>query len=184
VSRRLSLDGAAAYHRSETAAAAEAFAAVPDAAWDEPLGDGKWSPAETAQHLIVVFEKLANELGGGPSVRFMVPSWKRAVFRRLFLGRMLRGGWWPSGVKAPPEARPEPPCPSRRDAPMRLRESADVFERAVRAADAEGHGGVTHPYLGRLAPAVALRFFALHTRHHREQLDRRLARNRKKEETT
>jgi uncharacterized damage-inducible protein DinB len=176
VSRRPTLDGAASDHRSEVAAAAESFAAVPDGAWERPLGEGKWSPAETAQHLIVVFEKLTKELHGGPRVQFMVPSWKRAVFRRLFLGRMLRGGWWPSGVQAPPEARPEPPCPSRRDAPLRLRESADGFEHAIRDAHAKGHRGVTHPYLGRLAPAVALRFFALHTRHHRDQLVRRLRR--------
>lgn len=176
MSREPTIDGAAADHRAEVAAAAEAFAAVPDGAWERPLGDGKWSPAEISQHLVLAFEKLTRELHGGPSVTFMVPAWKRAVFRRLFLGRMLRGHWWPSGVKAPPEARPEPPIPSRSEARTRLGESADGFERAIRDAHAKRHPGITHPYLGRLAPAVALRFFALHTRHHRLQLARRLER--------
>ncbi|HEX4438451.1 MAG TPA: DinB family protein [Thermoanaerobaculia bacterium] len=184
MSRPPTIDGAAADHRSEVAAAAEAFAAVPAGAWERPLGDGKWWPAETSQHLIVVFEKLTNELHGGPSVRFMVPAWKRAVFRRLFLGRMLRGDWWPRGVKAPPEAHPEPPCPSRAEAPLRLRESGDAFERAIRNAHEKSDCGITHPYLGRLAPAVALRFFALHTRHHRRQLMHRLERIRTNGEET
>jgi len=184
VSRQPTLDGAAADHRAEVAAAAAAFAAVPDDAWERPLGDGKWSAAEISQHLVLAFEKLAREIHGGPSVRFMVPAWKRAVFRRLFLGRMLRGNWWPGGVQAPPEARPEPPFPSRADALTRLGESADGFERAIRDAHARRHPGITHPYLGRLAPAVALRFFAFHTRHHRLQLARRLERMRAKGEET
>jgi len=178
VSRGPTLDSAAADHRSEVAAAAEAFAAVPDRAWELPLGDGKWSAAETAQHLIVVFEKLANELRGGPSVRFLLPGWKRVVFRRLFLGRMLRGDWWPRGIEAPPEARPVPPFPSRADAPLRLRDAGDVFERAIRDGCAKGRSAVTHPYLGALEGPVALRFFALHVRHHRKQLEHRLARSR------
>ena len=184
MSSRPTLDGATADHRAEVAAAAEAFAAVPAGAWERPLGDGKWSPAEIAQHLILAFEKLTRELHGGPSVTFMAPAWKRAVFRRLFLGRMLRGNWWPRGVQAPPEAHPEPPFPSRPDAPLRLRESADGFERAIRDAHANRHPGITHPYLGRMAPAVALRFFALHTRHHREQLTHRLERMRTNGEET
>jgi uncharacterized damage-inducible protein DinB len=184
VSPRRTLDGAAADHRSEVAAAAEAFAAVPDGSWDLSLGEGKWSPAETAQHLIVVFEKLTNELGGGPSVRYLVPWWQRFAFRRLFLGRILSGTWYPKRIEGPPEARPAPPFPSQADAPVRLRKTGDAFERAVRDGHANGNRCVTHPYLGRLAPAVALRFFALHTRHHREQMDRRLARAGRKEETT
>lgn len=178
MSRRPTLDAGASDHRAEVAAAADAFASVPDGAWELPLGDGKWSPAETAQHLIVVFGKLTDELGGGPSVTFMVPRWKRLVFRRLFLARILRGDWWPRGIKAPPEARPDPPFPSRADAPLRLREAADVFERAIRDGCAKGGGGVTHPYLGTLEGPVALRFFALHTKHHRQQLERRLTRSR------
>ena len=176
--RRPSLEEAAADHRAEVDADAEAFRAVPEGAWETPLGEGKWSPAETAEHLIVIFEKLTGELGGGASVRFLVPWWQRVLFRRLFLARMLRGGWWPRGVKAPPEARPAPPLPSWADAPVRLREAADAFERAIRDGLANGRGWVTHPYLGRLAGAVALRFFALHARHHREQMARRLERSR------
>jgi hypothetical protein len=178
MSGRLTLEGAAADHRSEVAAAGRSFDAVPDAEWERPLGEGKWSPAETAQHLIVVFEKLTNELGGGPSVRFLVPWWKRVAIRRLFLGRMLRGEWWPRVIQAPPEAHPEPPLPSRRDATVRLREAADAFERAIRDGCANGGGAVTHPYLGTLEGPVALRFFALHMKHHRRQLERRLERIR------
>lgn len=184
MSPRRSLDGAGADHRSEVAAAAESFAAVPDRAWDEPLGDGKWSPAETAQHLIVVFHRLTGELRGGPSVRFLVPWWKRSAFRGLFLGRILGGDWYPRKIQGPPEARPAPPFPSRTEAPVRLREAGEAFESAIRDAHAKGNGGVTHPYLGRLAPADALRFFAMHTRHHREQMERRLARTRREEEET
>lgn len=174
---RRSLESAAADHRAEVAAAAEAFAAVPREVWERPLGEGKWSPAEIAQHLIVAFEKLTNELRGGPSVRFLVPWWQRVAFRRLFLGRILRGDWYPKKVKAPPEARPTPPFPSRDDAAGRLREAADVFESAIREGHARGGCRITHPYLGGLDGPVALRFFALHTKHHRQQLERRLARS-------
>jgi uncharacterized damage-inducible protein DinB len=177
VSRRRTLDAGAADHRSEVHAAAEAFAAVPADAWERPLGEGKWSPAETALHLILAYERLASELGGGPSVRFLAPWWQRAAFRRLFLGRILRGDFYPKKVKGPPEARPEPPFPDRAEALRRLRGAGDAFERAVRDGYAKGDGCVTHPYLGRLEPADALRFFALHTRHHREQMTRRLGRS-------
>lgn len=178
MSPRQSLDAAAADHRTEVAAAADAFAAVPPEAWESPLGEGKWSPAEIAQHLIVAFEKLTNELRGGPSVRFLVPWWRRVAFRRLFLGRILRGEWYPKKVKGPPEARPTPPFPPRDDAAGRLRQAADAFERAIREGHAKGGCFVTHPYFGRLQGPQALRFFALHTKHHRQQLERRLARSR------
>jgi hypothetical protein len=184
VSRGLTLEGAAADHRSEVAAAAAAFAAVPDDAWEHPLGEGKWSPAETAQHLIVVFEKLTGQLRGGPRVRYLVPWWKRVLFRRLFLRRMLDGTWYPRKIKGPPESRPVPPFPARSEAPLRLRAAADAFETAIREGHARRAGCVAHPYLGRLEPADGLRFFSRHTRHHREQMERRLARTETKEEAT
>ena len=173
---RRTVESAAADHRSEVAAAGEAFGAIPEDAWELPLGDGKWSPAEIAQHLTVLYAPLLSELSGVPCIGMRFPAWKRFAARKIFLGRILRGDWYPQGIKSPPEARPAPPLPSRSDAPRRLREAAEAFVQAICAAHSRAGGCITHPYLGKLTAPDALRFFAMHARHHREQLVRRMAR--------
>ena len=173
---RRTLESAAADHRAEVAAAADAFGAIPEDAWEVPLGDGKWSPAETAQHLTILYTPLVLELSGGPCIGMRFPAWKRFAARKIFLGRILRGDWYPRGVQSPPEARPAPPFPSYAEAPRLLRDAAEAFVQAICTAHARGGGCITHPYLGKLTAPDALRFFALHARHHREQLVRRMAR--------
>jgi len=171
---RRTLESAAADHRAEVAAVGETLGEVPEDAWGLPLGHGKWSAAQVAQHLTVLYTPLVSELSGGPSIGLRFPAWKRFAARKIFLPRILRGNWYPRGMESPPEAHPAPPFPSRSDAPRRLNEAAAGFERAICAAHATGRGRVTHPYLGKLTAPDALRFLAMHARHHRRQLNHRI----------
>jgi len=89
-----------------------------------------------------------------------------------FLAPILAGRF-PKGVRAPREVRPTSTSRTPEDGARRLAERAEVFLDRFAQAHGQGRARVTHPYLGRLNGAVAVRFLTAHVRHHREQLPSR-----------
>lgn len=145
---------------------------VPDAAWEVPITADKWSPAQIAEHLRMVYDVLSRQLAGGPGLQVRTSWWLRLVLRLRFLPRILEHGRVPAGARAPREARPGPgPFPRE---PL----LADLVEAATRAEEALASGAkdpdvaITHHVFGRLTAVQALRFLTVHNDHHTRQLDR------------
>jgi DinB superfamily len=165
------LASAIADHGAAVEEAAGAIVSVEPSRWSVAPGPGKWCAAEIAQHLILSYGPLSDELSGGKGFALRVrPRWLRALVRWRYLPGILRTGRFPAGARAPREARPEGPLPARDDAVRRLREAARRFERRLAEAAAASRVRLTHAYFGALTATQAARFLAMHARHHAKQL--------------
>lgn len=141
---------------------------VSAAAWRVPRGAGAWSPAQEAAHVALSYaafaRALAGELHPAPAVR----AWKAMLLRWLVLPRILRGGWFPTGARAPHATWPPAEPPDQPVLVAELMDHADTLMRALRAAGADRR--VHHPYFGALSARQVLGLSAAHTRHHARRL--------------
>lgn len=160
-------DAALDDHRAALAEFAARAGAIAGDRWDLPRAPGKWSPAQETMHLVLFFRMGAQELRGGAPPQLRARPWQRRLFRWFLLPRILRRARLPLGVRAPREARP-PEHPGERPRLLDdMRAAAGDFERALE--DARGRRPqprLTHPYFGPIRLDDALRFAAVHTRHH------------------
>ena len=160
---------AAEGHRKAVADCAAAIRSVVPADWERPPAEKKWTPAQVAEHLAVAYDPVLSEIDGTGGFRMLAPWWIRPILRWRFLPPILAGRF-PRGVRAPREVRPTTTSASPEDGARRLMECADVFLERFAQAQEQGRARVTHPYMGRLNGAVALRFLTSHARHHSRQL--------------
>jgi len=159
-------------HRQAVATCAAAIRSVSAADWERSPAEKKWTPAQIAEHLAVAYDPVLSEIDGTGGFRMIVPWWMRPILRLRFLAPILAGRF-PKGVRAPREVRPTSTSRTPEDGARRLAERAEVFLGRFAQAHGQGRARVTHPYLGRLNGAVAVRFLTSHVRHHREQLPSR-----------
>jgi hypothetical protein len=168
-------DDVVALHRraaAEYAAAARQLAAD-DVAWITPPVAGKWSAAEITQHLILVFEAVGRELRGGVPMVLRTRAWHRFVLRFTIQRRLLAGGPFPRGARAPREARPQPPGGSAAALVERFERLHDELLAELETAFAERPRlRLTHPYFGRLGAVDTVCISARHIQHHATQLHR------------
>jgi hypothetical protein len=158
-------------HGSAVSSFASAAEAVEPAAWHLPRAAGKWSPALVTGHLIRSYEVLMDELGGGPGMRILLPTWKRLYLRLTLMPRLLRGGGFPGRVPAPPEIRPKETLPDPLSGAALFRQRAWEFETAVQdARTRKPPARITHAYFGTVSLADAVLFCARHVEHHQPQL--------------
>jgi uncharacterized damage-inducible protein DinB len=160
---------AVALHRAAVAECVAAFAAVPNDVWNRPLGAGRWSPAEIAEHLAIAYEPPLSELSGGSGFAIRVPWWKRRALRWAFLPGILNGGF-PAGAPAPREIRPKRAAASPEEASRSLSDNAERFLATLAEARTERRVRLTHPYFGKLRPAQTVMLLTSHALHHRRQL--------------
>jgi hypothetical protein len=165
---RSELAAALAEHRAAVREFSDRATRVAPGLWTRPPAPEKWSPAEVAEHLRLALEALGRQLSGGAAMRPMVPGWTRWLLRWQVLPRILGGGWFPGGARAPREARPRDPDADPAVAMRRLSEELARFETACRAADPKTR--VTHPYFGPVPLRELNRLLAAHARHHAGQL--------------
>jgi DinB family protein len=157
-------------HRAALDAFVESAAGIPEEAWSRPVGEGKWSPGQIAEHLALALELVRQDLDQRSRMRFVLPAWKRLLARRLYLPRLLKTGRFPAGARAPREIRPSP-SPARREETLeRLRRAANEIEMACASNPRASSRKLAHPYFGALAAPAFLRLLAWHTHHHRAQL--------------
>ena len=154
----------------EHSAALESFlsrlASYPEPAWERPLGEGKWTPAEVTEHLALTYVAALRELEEGRTLAPRVSPARQTVFRWFLLPHMLFHRSMPR-AGAPRETRPTSPQATREELQQRLGTLArQVEERLKRQPDAR----LTHPYFGRIGALQALRLMALHLEHHERQL--------------
>jgi hypothetical protein len=137
---------------------------VPPALWDRPRREGKWSPAEETEHIVLSHELFFSQLGGGPAMRVIATGWRLTLLRALILPYILRTGRFPR-ARAPRESRPVSTGAGREALLARL-------DCAVRGAiDLVRHEGTSiprlrHPYFGMLNVTQVVRLSTVHTRHH------------------
>jgi hypothetical protein len=157
-------------HTSSVDTFITAAEATPAAAWELPLSDGKWSPAQVAEHLRLTYETAGRELSGEPGIRIRTSWWLRLLLRARVLPAILRSGRIGGGALAPRELRPGA-GPFARDATLaNLRQAAATVEMDLMARVQDGRAGLTHHVFGRLPPARTLRFLTVHNLHHARQL--------------
>lgn len=159
-------------HGSAASAFAAAAEAVEPAAWDRPLSEGKWSPAQITDHLIQTYDVILREIAGGKGMKVRTRLWMRLLLRLTFMPRILRGGWFPARAPAPPEIRPGKTLPSQQDGVALFRQRAQEFDVAVQG---KPEARLTHAYFGALEPADGVLFCARHIEHHSRQISGRRA---------
>lgn len=154
-------------HRDAVRSLAETARSVDPGSWNRPVGEGKWSPAEIVEHVRLTYAVLNRELATGDGLRVRTSALQRLFFRIVFLPRILWTGKIPTGAKAAREIRPAG-GPFDREATLAgLEEESRRFEAGITARPGVT---VTHHVFGRASAPVALRFCAVHTRHHERQL--------------
>lgn len=167
---RLAWDAAVERHRGALEEAVTAVSALGVEAWSRAPRKDKWTPAEIAEHLILSYQTMLSELSGGPGFALRVRGPLRILVRWKFLPAMVEKGRFPSGVRAPREARPQGGSSTPAEAAARLAENGGRLETELSRARAAGGGRLTHPYFGRVDAVQSLAMVAAHLRHHVRQL--------------
>lgn len=144
--------------------------AVPDAQWNEPVREGKWSPAQIAEHLRLTYATISRELGGGTGFRVRVGRLRQLLLRLTVLRRLRRERAFPPGAPAVREVRPERGPFEREATLVALEAEVEGFLVSLDACRGLRSTGITHPFFGKLDLFRGLELMALHTTHHRAQL--------------
>jgi hypothetical protein len=154
-------------HRAALSALLATLRSVPADGWFRPRAAGKWSPAEVADHLALVYQAILAELDGAPALARRAGPAATLLLRWLLLPHILFHRSIPVRANAPPELRPrrEPPGPD--DA---LRALPELAQRVEARLAADGEARITHPYFGSLRAATALRYCAAHMEHQHRQI--------------
>lgn len=156
-------------HREALGALLDTIASVEPDAWRRPLASGKWSPAQIAEHLALVYEKGSGDLTGVGAVQPRVPLWQQRLLRWFLLPHILFHESVPLRASSPREVRPSERGLPQRGAADRLIALAGRFEADLEEASRLGRS-LRHPYFGPISPLQALRFCAVHLEHHRRQM--------------
>lgn len=171
MSRNTKWNGAVELHARAAAALEATAAAVPPERWNKPFAPGKWSPAEVVQHLVLAYEVLLRELGGGGGMALRTRWWQRLLLWYTLRPRLLAGKPFPKGARAPREVRPETTEQTQEDARARFVELSARFAGAMEDAHRDRpRTRLTHAYFGAQPLEEVLRFVAAHLRHHDAQL--------------
>ncbi len=167
----MKFEEARSIHADAVAGLLATAVAVPEARWKLPRAEGKWSPAETLEHLAVTYDVLQRELDGRGPMKVVTKPWQRLLLRVTVVPRILRRGLFPSGARAPREVRPQMPATGQRAAIAAFRETSDRFIVSAIAARANRPGTrLTHAYFGRASLTYSLLLVARHIEHHTKQL--------------
>lgn len=143
---------------------------LPPHSWSLPLATGKWTPAEVTSHLVESYRILRTELAGGPGMALRLSRFRRWVLRHTILPRILRGGIFPAGARAPRETRPREVIEDTASALRTLTVEADAFAQDLTTRASSGRLYLNHAYFGPMSARQSLRLVAVHTRHHARQL--------------
>lgn len=161
-------------HAQAVAALLVAASLVPDHKWTEPLGPGRWSPAQVLLHIEQSYRIGDEALRGGTGMRVKTSPLVAWLGRAFVLPLMTLTRRFPRNAPAPRELRPdaaEAHAIPRLELTTRVQQAATQALATLRAAVAAGsRGRVTHAYFGSLTPYQTLRLLNGHTRHHAKLL--------------
>jgi len=141
--------------------------AIPETRWLAPRADGKWTPAQETQHLILAYEEFLRQLTQSTPVRLRGNPVRRRIARLIGLTSILWRKRIPVAVKAPRAVRPEAVMAGPEELIPRLRSRAADFESAFanewRTNPARR---MSHFLFGALTLDQGIRLISVHTRHH------------------
>ena len=164
------LDRLIAHYRASVDEFVVRAQSVDDAHWNVPRAEGKWTPAQQAEHVGLAYGVIISDLERHEGFRVVVHGWKRWVIRFIYLPRILAGSF-PTGARAPREVRPAAPTKSRAELLQQLRDNAErALELAVDVLAREPGRTCAHPYFGALSVRQMLIFASVHTLHHADFL--------------
>ena len=144
-------------------AAAERSAAT----WTTPRAPGKWSSSQVVEHVAGGLDEAANVVSGAPSIP-MPPAFLRPL-ARLYFNRILKKGVFPKGWKAHKALNPATGPATPAQARVRLEGALARFDQECRRRAASGQHLVSSGF-GTVSLEDLVRFSALHTRHHCNQM--------------
>jgi hypothetical protein len=156
-------------HRRAIGDCAESIRSVSLRDWTVACAEGKWSPAQIAEHLRMAYDPPLAELGGGAGFALRLPWWKRRLLRWKALPLILRGGF-PKGAPAPREIRPTSHSATPDEAASLLPRAAEEFLRELAETARRRPVRLTHPYFGGLTALETVTLLTSHARHHQSQL--------------
>src|SRR6188472_1708057 len=118
------------------------------AKWGAPLADGRWSPAQIAEHLAIVYEynrKVVTGTAGkgAPAILQPLARWF-IVTKTLKAGRFTRKG------RAPKIFQPTGSPPAAPVVLDRLTRAVAGFESDIRSGHPEARHTIAHPFFGTL----------------------------------
>lgn len=161
-------------HAEAVAALLVAASLVPDHKWTEPLGTGRWSPAQVLLHIEQSYRLGDAALQGGAGMRVKVSPLMAWLGRTLVLPLITFTKRFPRNAPAPREIRPdaaEAHAIPRLELTTRVQAAATQALASFRAAVRDGRNvRVAHAYFGALSPYQTLRLLNGHTRHHAKLL--------------
>lgn len=148
-----------------------AVRALPDDAWQRPLADGKWTPAQIVHHLNLTYDVLLGELAGGAGMKVRTRPWQRVLLRATVARRILGGKGFPRAAPAPREIRPEGDPGTRDEALAGFRDRAERFTAAAEEVrTSRPRARLTHAYFGEASVAEGVLLCGRHIQHHTAQL--------------
>lgn len=138
-----------------------------------PRAPGKWTPQQELAHIVLTCREFTAAILRGREFELMVSPELAAHNHATVLRRILRGGSFPSGAKAPPRVHPRHSTETVPVMLEQLQEARRQLEVAVvftyrRDPDRQ----VRHPYFGFMQLPKLLAVLAAHMRHHGEHIAR------------
>jgi hypothetical protein len=162
------LETALADNRRAVGEFIDAAHALDAQAWTTPRAAGKWTPAQVAEHLALLYEynrKLALGTAGRGA-----PFFLRPLIRRIVMDSTLKAGGFTRKGRAPkifqPSATPGPAS----EVLARLQTAVSGFESDLRSRHPETRATLFSPFFGTVGSTDYVTLQAIHTRHHRRQL--------------
>jgi hypothetical protein len=140
-------------------------ALVAAAQWERPRREGKWSPAQETEHVVLSHELFLAQLGGGPEMRVIATGWKVFALRWLVFPYILWTGRFPR-ARAPRESRPTETALARGELFTRLDRATRGVVESLQRDDVAARPPLRHPYFGKLSVMQVVRLSTVHTRHH------------------
>jgi hypothetical protein len=161
------LDHQLAIHRASVREFIERAAAVPEDRWLVPRGDGKWTPAQEARHLVLTYQAAMRDLRREQRMQLRGSRVRRMIWKAIGLTWIIWLRRLPRAVRAPREVRPEWESAAAAALLPELRRSIEEFEVAfVRTWNEEPGQRLTHPFFGAITLDHAIQVLAVHNRHH------------------
>jgi DinB superfamily len=156
-------------HQEALAAYLDAAGRLPESAWTRPWKPGKWTPAQTTEHLAMTYQVFIGEVNGGTPMRLKLTPFRRRLLKLLLLPHMLFHRTFPRGAVAPRELRPAEGSADRDAALRRMRELGERFAQEASRVRAS-RDFVTHPFFGEIDLTRGMRLCAVHLEHHTRQI--------------